>query len=308
VIDPRPEPKAAGRLDVVGGGLILLASLQFGAVVVLGKLATDAGLSVSSFLAIRFVLAAVGLAVVLALVRVPHLAAPGERIPLAVLGMAGYAVEAGLFFAALQRGTAAAVTLLFYTYPVWVALAALVLGGGLPGWLLGGALASAVAGAVLVIVSSGGLDITAAGIAFAFGAAFSFALYLTAVDALVRRTNPLTGAMWVSGAAGIALAVFAVASGGGSLPGDAEEWAQVVGTAVFTAGAFVCLFAGLRRLGAVRTAIVASTEPLAAAILAVIFLDEPLRPGTVGGGVLILAGAVAASMARRVGSGEPSVP
>jgi drug/metabolite transporter (DMT)-like permease len=222
--------------------------------------------------------------------------------------MAGYAVEAGLFFAAIQHGSAAAVTLLFYTYPVWVALAAIALGRGLPGWLLGAALAAALAGAALVIVSSGGLDITAAGIGFAFGAAFTFSVYLTAVDAVLRQTNPLTGAMWVSAAAGTALAVFAVASGGAGLPGGGEEWAQVVGTAVFTAGAFVCLFAGLRRLGAVRTAIVASTEPLAAAVLAVIFLHEPLRPGTVAGGVLILAGAVAASLARRPAPGEPAVP
>jgi drug/metabolite transporter (DMT)-like permease len=304
----RREPTAAGRLDVVGGGLILMASLQFGAVVILGKLATDSGLSVSSFLALRFVMAAVVLAAVLAVVRLPLRAAPGERLPLAVLGTAGYAVEAGLFFAAIQHGSAAAVTLLFYTYPVWVALEAIALGRGLPGWLLGAALASAVAGAALVIVSSGGLDITAAGIGFAFGAALSFSIYLTAVDAVVRRTNPLTGAMWVSGAAGVALAAFAVASGGGSLPGDGVEWAQVVGTAVFTAGAFVCLFAGLRRLGAVRTAIVASTEPLAASVLAVVFLHEPLRAGTVGGGVLILAGAVAASLARRGGAGESTIP
>jgi drug/metabolite transporter (DMT)-like permease len=299
---------ADGRLDVVGGGLIVLASLQFGGVVVLGKIVTEHGLPVASFLAIRFLLAGVLLAIALAALRQPLLAAPGERLPLTLLGMAGYAVEAGLFFAAVQHGSAAAVTLLFFTYPVWVALAALALGKGLPGRILGGSLVAAVGGAALVVVSSGGLDIATSGIVFAFASAFSFALYLTVVDIVLKRTNSLTGAMWVSLAAGSALAVFAAATGSAEWPKDFGAWTAVAGTAAFTAGAFVCLFAGLRRLGAVRTSIVAATEPLAASILAVIFLHEQLRAGTVGGGVLILAGAVAASLARRESDAEPPVP
>jgi drug/metabolite transporter (DMT)-like permease len=82
----------------------------------------------------------------------------------------------------------------------------------------------------------------------------------------------------------------------------------VLGTAAFTAGAFFCLFAGLRRLGPVRTSIVAATEPLAASALAVAFLHQRLTAGIVGGGVLILAGAVTASLARRDHAAEPPVP
>jgi drug/metabolite transporter (DMT)-like permease len=301
----KPEPT---RLDPVGGAFIGAASLQFGSVVVLGKIVTDHGLPVPSFLALRFLIAALLLAAALAVVGQPLQAARGERLPLALLGIAGYAVEAALFFAGVRHGSATATTLLFFTYPVWVALAALALGKGLPGWLLGSALLAAVGGAALVVVSSGGLDITTAGILFAFGSAFSFALYLTIVDAVIKRTNALTGSMWISGTAGGALAVFVAASDSAAFPHGFGQWAAVVGTAVFTAGAFVCLFAGLRRLGPVRASIVAATEPLAASILAVIFLHEQLRPGTVGGGVLILAGAVAASLARREPAGEPPIP
>jgi drug/metabolite transporter (DMT)-like permease len=76
-----------------------------------------------------------------------------------------------------------------------------------------------------------------------------------------------------------------------------------------TAAAFVCLFAGLRRLGPVRTAVVAATEPLAATVLAFLFLDQPVRPGVVAGGVLILGGAIAASLARGGAPAvEPEVP
>jgi hypothetical protein len=66
-----------------------------------------------------------------------------------------------------------------------------------------------------------------------------------------------------------------------------------------SAGAFFCLFAGLRLIGAVRAAIVAALEPLSTAALSFVFLDEPLRAGTLAGGALILAGATAAGVARR---------
>jgi len=115
--------------------------------------------------------------------------------------------------------------------------------------------------------------------------------------------------MWVSAAAAAAIAVYAFAVRGAAVPQGARQWWPVVGTGVFTSGAFFALFAGLRRLGAVRTAIIAALEPLSTATLAVIFLGDPLRPGTIGGGVLILAGAVAASVARaRRPEPETSVP
>jgi drug/metabolite transporter (DMT)-like permease len=296
------------RLDAVGGLYIALASLQFGGVVVLGKIVENSGLPVASFLAVRFGVAAVALGAVLAALRQPLRPARGEGWRLSVLGAAGYAIEAGLFFAAVRHGSAAAVTLLFFTYPVWVALISIAMGKGLPGWLLGSSLLSAVAGAALVVVSSGGLDITRAGILFAFGSALTFSLYLTGAEVVLKRTNSLTGAMWVSGSAAVALAAFALATGSAASPEGWHQWGPVLATAVFTSGAFVCLFAGLRRLGSVRTSIVAASEPLSATVLAVIFLDEPLRGGVVAGGVLILAGAVAASLARGRTAGEPPVP
>jgi len=222
--------------------------------------------------------------------------------------MVGYALEAGLFFAALSRGTAPAVTLLFFTYPVWVSLIALATGKGLPGWLIGGALACAVAGAGVVIVSGGGVDIAGLGVLFALGSALTFSLYLAGADAVLKRTDSLTGAMWVSASSAVALAAFALVTGDASWPHGWHAWFQEVAVAAFTAGAFVCLFAGLRRLGAVRSSIVAATEPLAATVLAAIFLGDPIRAGTLGGGVLILVGAVAASLARRDVPAEPPVP
>jgi drug/metabolite transporter (DMT)-like permease len=153
-----------------------------------------------------------------------------------------------------------------------------------------------------VVGASGGLDITGAGIAFALASAVTISFFLVGLERWVRRTSPLVSSMWVALSASAALTGAAVATRSG-FPTGGEAWLAVVAMGVLTSGAFTLSFLGLRRLGAVRASIVASLEPVLAAVLALVFLGEALRLGVVGGGALILAGAVAASMAR--GRPEP---
>jgi drug/metabolite transporter (DMT)-like permease len=162
--------------------------------------------------------------------------------------------------------------------------------------LAGGSLVAAVAGSGLVVASSGGLDITGPGIAFALASAVTISWFLVGMELWVRRTPPLVASMWVAAGAALGHATFALSSGG-SFPSDGA-WLAVIGMGVLTSGAFSLLFLGLRRLGAVRASIVASLEPVMAAVLALVFLGEALRLGVIGGGALILGGAVAASLAR----------
>ncbi len=292
-------PPAGGRREeLLGGGLIALSALCFGTVVLFGTLLTRDGFPVTAFLSIRFLVAAVVLAAVLLGLRRPLTAAPGEGVPLLVLGVFGYAVESGLFFGAIEHGSAPAATLLFFTYPVWVALIWVVIRRRLPERLVLVSLGAAVGGAAIVVVGSGGLDISTAGILFAFGSSLAFSLYLIGADRVVRRTESLTAAMWVAAAAGAALAAVSVVAGVWQWPSGLHQWAPALGSAVLTAGAFFGLFAGLRRLGPVRTAVISASEPLWATIMTVAFLSEPMHPATAIGGVFILAGAVTASLVR----------
>jgi drug/metabolite transporter (DMT)-like permease len=294
------------RSDLVGAGLMSVTSLLFGTVIVIQKVATEFDLSAWWILSIRFGIAAAVLAALLIVLGQPLMSARRERLPLVILGAGAYGVEASFFFLALNHGTASTTTLLFFTYPAMVAVGSMLLGRGAPGWLLGGALICAVAGAALVVSSSGGLAIDAWGVAFALAAAVVFSLYLLGADHLIRETNPLTAAMWVSGAAAGGLGVFSALVGDAVLPHGLEEWGPIAIMGVLTAVAFGCLLGGLRRLGPVRAAIIGSLEPAAGAALAVLFLDEQLHALTVIGGVMILAGTVAASLARRPTASQPA--
>lgn len=284
--------------EALGGLLVALSAVQFGLVVVLGKVASNRGVPVESLLAIRFAIAAALLAIGVAVRRTSLRPAKGEGMRLVILGAAGYGVEATLFFLALARGTASAVTLLFFVYPVLVTAVSALTGAHLPGKLVLGSLATAVAGVALVVGTSGRLDVTTTGILFALGSAIMFSLYLTGMERTLKQTSSVAAAIWVSAAASAAIAVYAFASHNAAAPHEWPQWWPVLGTGIFTSGAFFGLFAGLRRLGAVRTSIVAALEPFSTATMAVIFLGDPLRAGTVAGGVLILGAAVVASVAR----------
>jgi drug/metabolite transporter (DMT)-like permease len=299
---------AATRRDLIGGVLAAGASLQFGLIVVIGKRVLERGMTVESMLAFRFATAATLLVVVLVALRRPLLAARAERAGTAALAVFGYGVEATFFFTAARHGTAAAVTLLFFTYPVFVTLGAWLFGRRAPARLTLVALALAVAGAAIVAGTGAGISIETAGVVFAFAAALTYSAYLLGADAVLRRTHPLTSAMWVSAGASAGLFAFSALSGRFTSPTGAADWWSLLAMGAASAGAFVCLMGALQRIGAVRTAIVSATEPLSAAFLGYVFLDESVGAGTAIGGGLILVAAVIASLARAAMPREQQIP
>jgi drug/metabolite transporter (DMT)-like permease len=299
---------AATRRDLFGGVLAAAASLQFGVIVVVGKRVLERGMTVESMLAFRFSVAASLLVLVLIALRRPLLAAPGERVGTAALAVFGYGVEATFFFTAARHGTAAAVTLLFFTYPVFVTIGAWFVGRGAPARLTVGALVLAVVGAGIVAGTGAGLSIDTTGVVFALAAALTYSAYLLGADAVLRRTHPLTSAMWISAGASIGLFVFSTVSGRYTSPTSAADWWSLLAMGAASAGAFVCLMGALQRIGAVRTAIVSATEPLSAALLGYVFLGEAVDAGTAIGGGLILVAAVMASLARAEMPREQQIP
>lgn len=296
------------RSDLLGGASAAASALLFGTIIIWGRFVLERGVPVETMLSIRFALGALALLAALLATRRPVLAQRGERYRLVMLALFGYAIEASLFFTATQHGTVAAVTLLFFTYPVFVTVWAWALGGHMPARLTVVALVCAVTGAAIVVGTGTGLAIDRVGVVLALVTAMTYSAYLTGVDLLIHRTSALTSAMWVSAGASAGLFVYASAMGHWEMPVGAAAWGPLVGMGLSSAGAFFFLMEALNRIGAVRTAIVSAMEPLAAAVLGFVFLDESVTIGVAAGGALILAGAVMASLARRPTPREQQIP
>jgi drug/metabolite transporter (DMT)-like permease len=292
--------------DLVGAGLGALMGVLFSFVVILGK-GLLRGQPPFALLFFRFGVAAALLALVCLAKGRSLRPEPGERVGLAIAATLGYGTESALYFAGLNHGTAAAVTLLFYTYPVWVMLTAIALDRRLPAGMLFGALALAIVGSAIVVIGGSGVDIEPVGIVLALLCAFAYTGYLVGTDRVVRRTNPLTTATWLAAGASLANLTYALLFHGWSTPNGRDAALRVVAMGVCTAGAFVCMIASLQRIGAVRNAILGVIEPLMVAVLAAIFLDEPVSASLAIGGALILVGGVIATLARGERIVEPDL-
>ncbi|HEX7276537.1 MAG TPA: DMT family transporter [Acidimicrobiales bacterium] len=280
----------ADRADAVGVALAALGATGFGVTIVLGRVLADDGIGVATALSVRFALAAAFLLALAAVRRSPLLPAPGERVQVFVLGAVGFAGESTLFYLALERGTAASVALLFYAYPVMVTVAELALGWSRLRPRVLAALAVSVAGTVLVVAAGDELGISTAGMALALGAAMGFAAYLLACTRFAHRSDPLARATWASVGACAASLAWGLASS--DLASPVDRWPTLISYGLATAVAFACMFAGLSRLGASRTAVVMTLEAFVAVALAAAFLGESLVPAQLVGGAAIVAAAV----------------
>jgi drug/metabolite transporter (DMT)-like permease len=302
-----PTRRAVDRRgELTGSALSVAMAVLFAIVVILGS-KVQAGGPPFVTLAIRFggqSVLLLGLALALRRSTVPE---QGERLALVIAGTLGYGTEAALYFSALNHGSAAAVTLLFYTYPVWVMLATIALDRRGPSPPLFVALALAIGGSAIVVLGGGGgTDVEPLGIVLALATSLAYTAYLVGTDRHVRRTDPITAAAWLGAGAATSNVVFALVAGSFVVPAGATP-ARLAAIVLVSAGAFATMLAGLQRVGAVRNAIIGVMEPLTVAVLAALFLDEPITAPVLAGGALILVGAVIASVVRTTATAEPNV-
>ena len=276
-----------------GTFLCLASATAFGAMAVLGKLAYDDGATVGTLLAIRFLLAAALFwMLVLASGAARELRALGARdvgTGLA-LGACGYAIQAGCYFAALERIDASLLSLLLYTFPAMVAVAAFALGRERIDRRRLGALVLASGGLVLVVAGAGAGALDALGAALGLSAAAVYTTYILVSEGIVGRVTPRVLSALVCTGAAASLTVGSLVLGE-LRPGEltAAGWGWLACLAVVSTVAAVSLFfAGLRRVGPTTASIVSTAEPVVTVLLAFLVFGELLGPVQLLGGALVL--------------------
>ncbi|MDQ1533196.1 MAG: hypothetical protein QOF28_957 [Actinomycetota bacterium] len=278
--------------------IALFAVFCFGVTIVLLRWLATENVTSATALSLRFTMAGVMLLVALKALGRPLLPPPGERVrAILFLGVGLYTFESTTFYLALERGTAAAVALLFYLYPAVVTVVEVALGAMRVRAVTVVSLVLALIGGIIVAIGGGRVSITVGGIGFVLASVAFFSTYVVAGHRVIPKTDALTAAAWTAlGAAG---GVTALGAGQGALHvPSGRALVAITGAALATAIAFTLFFVVLARLGPSRTAIVMALEAVFGAVLSAIFLDERLRPLVVVGGFAILAGAVLAAISQ----------
>jgi drug/metabolite transporter (DMT)-like permease len=292
------RPGTIRAMRTSGTILCLASAAAFGAMAIFGKLAYDEGATVGTLLAVRFALAAALLwMVLLATGAAADVRAAGARaIAIAVaLGALGYAAQSGAYFAALQRIDASLLSMLVYTFPAIVAVAAIALGRERADGRRVAAVALATAGLVLILAGTGAGPLDPLGAALGLAAALVYSVYILVGESVVGLMRPLVLATLVCTSAAISLSAGAAAAGElqpGELTAAAWGWLACL-AAVSTVAAIGLFFAGLERVGPTSASMLSTVEPLVTVLLAFVAFGETLAPVQMLGGGLVLGGVVA---------------
>jgi drug/metabolite transporter (DMT)-like permease len=289
------------------GALICLASaVAFGAMGIFGKLAYDEGATVGTLLTVRFLLAAVLFwALVAGTGAGRHLRRlSGRDVGTALaLGAVGYSAQAGAYFAALQRLDASLLSLLLYTFPAMVTVAAIVLGRERANRRTGAALALASVGLFLVLAGAGAGALDPLGTLLGVSAAVVYSTYVLTSAGVAERVGPLLLSALVCTGAATTLTLASLI-GGDLHPGNvsAAGFGWLAGIAVVsTVAAMSLFFAGLKRVGPTTASILSTAEPVTTVVLAFLAFGESLGPVQLAGGALVLGAVLvlSAAVARR---------
>jgi drug/metabolite transporter (DMT)-like permease len=276
------------------GALICLASaVAFGAMAIFGKLAYDAGATVGTLLAVRFLLAgALFWLLVAGTGAARHLRTLSRRdlgMALALGGVA-YSAQAGAYFAALQRLDASLLSLLLYTFPAMVTVAAIALGRERANRRTAAALGLASGGLFLVLAGAGAGALDPLGTLLGVSAAVIYSTYILTSASVTERVGPLLLSALVCTGAATTLTLAGAASGDlrlGEVSTAGFGWLAALAV-VSTVGAVSLFFAGLRRVGPTTASILSTAEPLTTVLLAFLAFGESLGAVQLAGGALVL--------------------
>ncbi len=287
------------------GVLICLASaVAFGAMAIFGKLAYDEGATVGTLLSVRFLIAAALFWVLVFATGAAGRLRAIERRDLLIavaLGAVGYSAQAGAFFSALDRLDASLLSLLLYTFPAIVTVAAIALGRERANRRTAAALVLASAGLFLVLAGAQAGALDPVGTLLGLTAAVVYSIYILSSEGVAERVGPLLLSALVCTGAATTLTLAGVA-GGNLHPGDvsSEGYVWLVGIAVVsTVGAVGLFFAGLRRVGPTAASILSTAEPVTTVVLAYLAFGESLSAVQLAGGGLVIAAVLVLSARAR---------
>lgn len=299
--------------------MYLVAGFLFALNGVIAKNAMNAGLDPLHLTQLRNAGALVLLAAFVAITAPRHFRVRrSELLFLIAYGVVAFTLVQFLYFVTISRLNVGIGTLLAFLAPVVVALYLRFVRRSQVSNSIWVAIALSLIGLAMVAQVWQGMTLNVIGVAAGLACAVALALYWLLGEAGQTHRDPVSLTMWGFVFASIAWAIVApwwtfpwavlaeptepMWDAGPGLPiWSLMIWGVVMGTVV----PFLLVLGSLRRLGAQRAGIVATTEPLWAFAIGFVLLGEVITGAQLVGGLIVLAGVIVAETSRRSGAPAP---
>jgi len=294
----------------VGIQQIVASGLCFGCLGILGKLIYQHGVNAGELLTLRFSFAALMLFSFHLLRNPKRLRITGKQLlSCAMLGTFGYALFAWCFFSALDGLSASLSVLLLYTYPIMVTLGGrLLFQEKIPRQKLW-ALPLVLLGTVVLVWGEMSVG-KASALILGLASAFFYSLYILLSSRLLRYVPADISVPYIQVFAALVLSIlFLHDPGRVQLIMERAWWIVLLIALVGTVFAMSLFLAGLQKLQNWEVALLSTTEPLSAVLLAALFLGERLSFWQLMGSVGIFLGllVVAKPLSRTTLTGNSAV-
>jgi drug/metabolite transporter (DMT)-like permease len=285
---PSPSPRFGYALAAIAAAMWALNGS-------FARLLIDDGVSPFHLSEMRSAVSFVLLAGWLAVVNRPQLRVRRAELPaLAWLGIGGLACVHATYFLAIERLDVGVALTIQYLGPLLILLWLRLLHGRRMAPSLWGAVALSAVGSFLVVRAYDTESLDGVGLVFAFAAAVTFGIYMVAAERAGRGHAPATTLTY---GFGFATLFWLVVRPPWTFPfgdfADAGNLALgVLGvTIVGTLIPFILIVTAVRHIPAPRAAVVATLEPVLAAIIAWPVLDQALAAPQIAG-IVVVVGAV----------------
>jgi drug/metabolite transporter (DMT)-like permease len=311
---PFPVSPARRRRPRLGYAMAAVAAVLWGINGGVSKTILATGLSSERLAQVRSLGAALGLVAILAVTAPGRLRLTRRELPYVVtFGVGGLAFVQWFYFLAIHRLAIGVALLIEYLAPLLVALWARFVGHEHVRRRIWVALALALMGLGLIVnVFGGGSSLSTAGVMFALGGAFAYALYVLLAEHVVGDRDPVSLLAWGFLFASVFWAVLVpwwsfpghILTGDTSLGGNLHAqhlpvWLLALWMiALGTIAPFFLLVSALRHLPATTVGIVAMLEPVVGALVGWAWLSEALGGVQLAGAAVVLGAIAIAQTAR----------
>ena len=299
-VQRQPRGPSQDSTPATGGNLlygaatflfVVLAAGFFGSAPTFARIAFDEGMNSVGLQVFRFGITFCAVALVAVLFVRPNWRLTNRQIS----RLAAIALSTGIisfcYMTSVRHIQVGLASLIFFCFPIIVGVLTHFVGEERLTRRRSVAILIGFSGLVLVLGGNiGRPDPLGVALAFAAGCGVGFNFLMT--PPLVRVLSPLVMTMSVTGLPFLFYSVLASVLEPTIAPSTPLAWVGVVGNGICYASGLGFMYATIRRLGAVRTAVFLNAEPLVSVLVAFLVLGEVLAPPQFAGAAVVLAGVV----------------
>ena len=281
-----------------GNAVALASAITFATSITLVALIYQDGANVHAVNLSRALAFAGVVALTLALRRVSPALPPRDTVRCVLVGLLFCGELYGLV-ASIQYIPVGLAVLIMYTYPLMVAVCGWL--GGTESFTLDRLLAilAAFAGLILALHAPA-QQIDWRGVAWAAFTAATFAAVLVVSGRTMRGIDRWVMMLYLTGTTAVVVGLASLTLVDLEWPRSGHGWAMLTSSTGFYVLATILLFAAVKMIGPLRTAIIDNSAPVWAILLAALLLRERLSAVQLFGGALVICAVLLVQLSLRV--------